>query len=81
MSKKRSRRRFTDEFKAETMKLVKQSDRTLKLVGQESGEVIASPNIDKTSDAMAAGWSVGATDQNLLSYIVDIANEYLTANR
>ncbi len=38
-TKKRSRRRFTDEFKAETVKLVKQSDRTpevrqrLKLLG------------------------------------------------
>jgi transposase-like protein len=31
-TKKRSRRRFTDEFKAETVKLVKQSDRTMSAI-------------------------------------------------
>ena len=37
MSKKRSRRRFTDEFKAETVKLVKQSDRTMSAIAMELG--------------------------------------------
>jgi transposase len=37
MSKKRSRRRFTDEFKAETVKLVKQSDRTMSAIATELG--------------------------------------------
>jgi len=37
MSKKRSRRRFTDEFKAETVKLVKQSDRTMADIAMELG--------------------------------------------
>jgi len=37
MSKKRSRRRFTAEFKAETVKLVKQSDRTMSAIATELG--------------------------------------------
>jgi transposase len=37
MSKKRSRRRFTNEFKAETVKLVKQSDRTMADIAMELG--------------------------------------------
>ena len=37
MSKKRSRRRFTDEFKAETVELVKQSDRTMSAIAMELG--------------------------------------------
>jgi transposase len=37
MTKKRSRRRFTDEFKAETVKLVKQSDRTMSAIAMELG--------------------------------------------
>jgi len=37
MSKKRSRRRFTDEFKVETVKLVKQSDRTMSAIARELG--------------------------------------------
>ena len=37
MSKKRSRRRFTDEFKGETVKLVKQSDRTMSAIAMELG--------------------------------------------
>ena len=36
-TKKRSRRRFTDEFKAETVKLVKQSDRTMSAIAMELG--------------------------------------------
>jgi transposase len=37
MAEKRSRRRFTDEFKAETVKLVKQSDRTMSDIAMELG--------------------------------------------
>ena len=37
MTKKRSRRRFTDEFKSETVKLVKQSDRTMSAIATELG--------------------------------------------
>jgi transposase len=32
-----TRRRFTDEFKAETVKLVKQSDRSMSSLAMESG--------------------------------------------
>jgi transposase len=35
--KKRTRRRFSDEFKAETVKLVKQSDRSLADIAMELG--------------------------------------------
>jgi transposase len=37
MVKKRSRRRFTDEFKAETVKLLKQGDRTMSAIAMELG--------------------------------------------
>ena len=38
MSKtKRTRRRFTEEFKAETVKLVKQSDRSMSSIAMELG--------------------------------------------
>jgi len=35
--KKKTRRRFTDEFKTETVKLVKQSDRSMSSVAMELG--------------------------------------------
>jgi transposase len=35
--KKKTRRRFTDEFKSETVKLVKQSDRSMSSVAMELG--------------------------------------------
>jgi hypothetical protein len=57
-----------------------QVDLTLKLIDQASGEIIASPRIDRSSDAMAGAWSGGATDQNLLRYIVDITYQYLVEN-
>ncbi len=37
MAKKKTRRRFTDEFKAETVKLVRQSDRTMASIAMELG--------------------------------------------
>ena len=37
MSKKKSRRRFTAEFKSETVKLVKQSDRSMSDIARELG--------------------------------------------
>ena len=35
--KKKTRRRFTEEFKAETVKLVKQSDRSMSSIAMELG--------------------------------------------
>jgi len=55
-------------------------DISLALIDAASGEVIARPRVTRSSNAMAGGWSVGATDQNLLYYIVDIADQYLVAN-
>jgi transposase len=37
MSKKKSRRRFTAEFKSETVKLVRQSDRSMSDIARELG--------------------------------------------
>lgn len=54
MSKKRSRRRFTDEFKAETVKLVKQSDRTMSAIAMELG--ISSKSVGE--------WVRNAADSN-----------------
>jgi transposase len=37
VKKKKTRRRFTEEFKAETVKLVKQSDRSMSSIAMELG--------------------------------------------
>jgi hypothetical protein len=55
-------------------------DMTLRLIDKESGKVIASPRIARSAGSMSGAWSFGATDQNLLRYIVDIANQYLVEN-
>ena len=55
-------------------------DVQLELVDQQSGRSIAKERIYKTASAMAGGWSMGATDQNLTEYVVDIANQYLVNN-
>ena len=46
-------------------------DMTLALVDEATGEVVARPRIDITSGGTAGGLSIGATDKNLLLYIVD----------
>jgi hypothetical protein len=53
----------------------------LELRDAATGAVIAKPSIVRSADAMAGAWSVGATDQNLLNYIADIASQYLRDNR
>ncbi len=55
-------------------------DMDLKIVDAQSGKEIASPRIMTTASAMGGGWSVGATDKNLLNYIADIAYQYLKNN-
>ena len=55
-------------------------DITLELVDAGTGIVIGRPRIMRSANAMAGGWSVGATDQNLLYYIADIAQQYMVAN-
>jgi hypothetical protein len=53
----------------------------LELRDADTGAVVASPSIGRSADAMAGAWSVGATDQNLLNYIADIALQYLQDQR
>lgn len=55
-------------------------DMNLILVDSKTGNKIASPRIDHSASAMSGGWSVGATDKNLLNYIVEIVYEYLVEN-
>jgi len=55
-------------------------DMNLKLVDAETGEEVAKPKLSLKSGAMMGGWSVGATDRNLLGYIADISHEYLKSN-
>jgi hypothetical protein len=55
-------------------------DVDLKLVEKGTGREIGRTRIVRGSGAMAGGWSVGATDRNLLDYIVDICHEYLQQN-
>ncbi len=46
-----------------------------------TGAVVAKPSIVRNANAFAGAYSVGATDQNLLNYIADIAAEYLQSHR
>jgi hypothetical protein len=52
-------------------------DVDLLLVDSTSGKRVAQARVTRGSGAMVGGWSVGATDRNLLDYIVDICHEYL----
>ena len=55
-------------------------DMDLELKEAATGTVIAKPRIVRNANAMAGTWSVGATDRNLLTYIADIATQYLHDN-
>jgi len=55
-------------------------DMNLRLIDKASGKVIANPRIARGAGSMSGAWSFGATDQNLLRYIVDIAYQYLAEN-
>jgi hypothetical protein len=55
-------------------------DMNLRLIDKASGKVIASPRIARSAGSMSGAWSFGATDQNLLRYIVDISYQYLVEN-
>lgn len=54
-------------------------DMNLKMVDR-AGTNIAEPRIERTADANAGSWTVGATDRNLLNYIVEISYQYLVRN-
>ncbi len=55
-------------------------DLDLKITDAQNGIEIARPRIMITASAMSGGWSVGATDKNLLNYIAEISYEYLKNN-
>ncbi len=55
-------------------------DMDLIIIDAKTGNEIARPRIMTTASAMGGGWSVGATDRNLLDYIADISYEYLKNN-
>jgi len=50
------------------------------VVDEATGKEICKPNIDMEANAMTGGWSVGATDKNLLNYIADVSAQYLKNN-
>ena len=52
----------------------------LELRDAATGAVLAKPSISRNANAMAGAWSFGATDQNLLDYITNIAAEYLQSH-
>lgn len=52
----------------------------LQLVDGESGTLINSTTITKSSGAIAGTWSFGASDNNLDMYVVEIANQFLVNN-
>lgn len=55
-------------------------DLDLMLTEKQSSSVVAKPRVDIRSNAIAGGWSVGATDRNLLDYIAVTAERYLKDN-
>jgi len=55
-------------------------DIDLFITEKESGAMVANPRLKMEADAMAGGWSIGATDQNLLDYVASTARQYLTDN-
>ncbi|MEN3976594.1 hypothetical protein [Emcibacter sp. SYSU 3D8] len=52
----------------------------IQLVDGDTGALIGSPTIAKSSSALAGAWSFGASDNNLDMYIAEIANQYLVNN-
>jgi hypothetical protein len=56
-------------------------DLDLVLIDKETGAMIANQRINKNANSMAGAWSFGSSDKNLLDYVVDIAYQYLAANR
>ena len=53
----------------------------LELRDGTTGALVANPGIARSADAFAGGYSVGATDRNLLGYIADSATQYLQEHR
>jgi ABC-type phosphate transport system substrate-binding protein len=53
-------------------------DMDLELKDAATGMVIAKPRVSRSSNAMAGGWSVGATDRNLPNYMAEIWRQYLS---
>lgn len=58
------------------------SNITLKLTIRDvrRNKVIGTPVIKQEAGAMNGGWSMGATDRNLVGYVVDITQRYITNN-
>lgn len=58
------------------------SDIQLKLTIKDTttNNILGTPVISKAANAFAGGWSIGASDKNLVDYIVDISEQYLKNN-
>lgn len=50
---------------------------TMQFIDAASGAIVASPTIAKSSSGFAGAWSFGSTDNNLMSYVAETANQYL----
>lgn len=50
---------------------------TMQFIDAASGALVASPTIAKSSNGFAGAWSFGPTDNNLMSYVAETANQYL----
>ena len=55
-------------------------DMDLVLTDGISRNKVGTARVSRNADAYAGGWTVGATDQNLDNYIVEIAYQYLLNN-
>ena len=56
-------------------------DLDIALIEKKTGRLIANQRINRSANALAGAWSIGASDKNLLDYIVDISYQYLADNR
>ena len=55
-------------------------DLDLVITEKDSGKLIVQQRVNRNANAMGGAWSIGATDKNLLDYIVDISYQYLSEN-
>lgn len=52
----------------------------LNVVDAATGKTIGAPVVSRQADATTGAWSVGASDKNLVDYIVDISARYFENN-
>ncbi len=50
---------------------------SMQLIDAASGTLLANPTISKSSNGFAGAWTFGSTDNNLMNYVAETANQYI----